>query len=143
MLSLAGAAVAPLSVFAHILGLSGERMEAGMAVAEQRQDPFQRARLVLADSSRASMTLWYSTGQSGWFFDLEYGDKFALSGVRLVSSPNLLRSWRDILPFGLAVLTKNKSEPLRQTDLSDGTVELYLLEGDDISYVEKEFFARS
>ena len=56
MLSLAGAAVAPLSVFAHIPGLSGERMEAWMAVAKQRQDPLQRARLVLAASSRASMT---------------------------------------------------------------------------------------
>jgi len=105
-------------------------------------DPSQRVRLVLADKNKASMTLWYSAGQLGWFIDLEYDDKFTLFGVRLTSSPNLLRTWRDILTFGLGVSTKGKGEPLRQSDLSDGTVDLYLLDGDDITRIEQQYFSR-
>jgi hypothetical protein len=78
--------------------------------------------------------------QLGWFFDLKYGKNFALSGVRLVSSPNLLRAWRLLLPFGLTVLTRDKSEPMRQSDFADGTVKLYLIEGEDISLIERRIF---
>jgi hypothetical protein len=103
-------------------------------------DPHQRLRLVLADKSRATLTLNYSPQQRGWFFDIEYGGNFALTGTRLVSSPNLLRQWRHVLPFGLTVLTKGKSEPMRQNDFADETVKLYLIEGDDIITIERKFF---
>jgi len=103
-------------------------------------EPRQRLRLILADKSRVTLALTYSVRQLGWFFDLEYGENFALSGVRMVSSPNILRAWRQILPFGLTVLTKNKSEPMRQSDFADGTVSLYLIEGDDILLIEQQIF---
>jgi hypothetical protein len=102
----------------------------------------QNMRLILEDKSRASLTLRYLERQMGWFFDLKYGDKFVLNGVRLVSSPNVLRQWRWLLPFGLAVWTKGKGEPMRKADLSDGTVELYLLEGDDFALFEEEIFSK-
>jgi hypothetical protein len=102
----------------------------------------QNMRLVLEDKSRASLTLRYLERQVGWFFDLKYGDGFVLTGVRLVSSPNVLRQWRWILPFGLAVWTKDKGEPMRKADFLNGTVELYLLEGDDLSLFEQGIFSK-
>jgi hypothetical protein len=102
----------------------------------------QNMRLILEDKSRVSLTLRYLERQMGWFFDLKYGDNFILTGVRLVSSPNVLRQWRWLLPFGLAVWTKDKGEPTRKADLANGTVELYLLEGDDLSLMEQGVFSK-
>ena len=104
--------------------------------------PFQRFGFVLEDKRKADFTLRYSSQQIGWFFDLSYEGDFTISGVRLVSSQNILRSWRNIIPFGLAVITREEGEPVRQTDLADGTVKLYILEGDDIDYIEKHCFTR-
>jgi hypothetical protein len=54
-------------------------------------------------------------------------------GQRLVTSPNILWQFRNQLPFGLAVVTTANAEPLNQTDLSDGTTIVYLLEGADLA----------
>ncbi len=95
----------------------------------------QQTTLVLADGSRAVLVLEYRPNQIGWFASLTYGE-FRLNGQRLVSSPNYLRQWREQIPFGLSVLGVNNADPLRQTDLSDGTVTLYLLDQPDVEAVE-------
>ncbi|AWI10316.1 phage baseplate plug family protein [Ereboglobus luteus] len=104
--------------------------------------PRQRFSFVLEDNRRVDFTLQYVSQQRGWFFDLDCEDDFALSGIRLVSSQNILRPWRAIIPFGLAVVTLSEGEPMRQSDLADGTVKLYILEGTDIDYIENLCFAR-
>lgn len=95
----------------------------------------QQTTIVLADGSRAVLLLEYRPNQIGWFASLTYG-RFTLNGQRLVSSPNYLRQWREQIPFGLAVLGVNNVDPLRQTDLADGSVSLYLLDQADVEAVE-------
>jgi hypothetical protein len=103
----------------------------------------QRIRLVLEDKSKAMLSLVYSPQQTGFFFDLEYAPKvFRLAGARLVTSPNILRQWRNIIPFGVAILCKSTGEPTRQEFIADGTVSMYLLEGDDLDHVEQTYFSR-
>ena len=104
-------------------------------------EPKQRIRIALEDRSKIDLHLEYVPQQLGWFYSLTHGD-FALDGARLVSSPNILRQYRGILPFGLAVIAKEQGEPLRQSDLADGTVSIHLLEGADLPAVETTIFTR-
>jgi len=104
--------------------------------------PLQRLSFVLEDKRRVIFTFRYSSQQLGWFFDLEFENFFVLSGLRLVSSQNILRQWREIIPFGLAIITIGEGEPMRVSDLADETVQLYVLEGGDIDYIEKRYFSR-
>jgi hypothetical protein len=96
--------------------------------------PKQQTTIVLADGSNVLLLLEYRPNQLGWFYDLAWGD-FALNGLRLVTSPSVLRAFRHVLPFDLAVLATANVEPLNQTDFADGTCVVYLLEGADLAAV--------
>lgn len=102
--------------------------------------PKQQTTIVLADGSHVSLLLEYRPNQLGWFYDLAWGD-FTVNGLRLVTGPSLLRAFRNVLPFDLAVLATANVEPLNQADFADGTCQLYLLQGEDISAVNAAVYA--
>ncbi len=91
----------------------------------------QTAQIPLADGTQANLTLYYRQNQLGWFYNLEYGS-FAVNGQRLVTSPNMLWSFQDLLPFGLAMLVQGAQEPLSQDVFVNGTGTLVLLDQSDI-----------
>lgn len=93
----------------------------------------------LADGTRVSLTLYFRPQQSAWFFDVVY-NAFTCLGRRMVCSPNLLRQFRNIVPFGLAVFTVGNVEPNTQTAFVDGTASLVLLDSTDVSSVETTLF---
>lgn len=103
--------------------------------------------LVLADGSRATLALYFRPQQNGWFYDLSWPGTAALpvpfvaNGRRLVTSGNLLRQFRDFVPFGLAVFTPDNSDPMTQTCFVDGTAEVVLLGADDVAAVEAAVYA--
>jgi hypothetical protein len=101
--------------------------------------PKQQTGIVLNDGSRAVISLEYRANQLGWFYDITWGD-FTLNGQRLVTAPNMLRQFRNKLPFGIAVVTTNNVEPLKQTDLSSGVATLYLLDSTDVADIETTVF---
>lgn len=101
--------------------------------------PKQQFTIPLVDGSRVSCYMEYRTQQSGWFLDLTWQD-WTLNGMRVFASPNMLRQWQDIIPFGLAVLTTGNVEPLNSTDFSDATAVMVLLEGADIALVNASAF---
>ncbi len=91
--------------------------------------------LVLPDSTVASLTLKYIDNQQGWYADLTYGT-FAYKGFRLTVNPNILRAFRRIIPFGLALTTTDGYEALFINDFSNGRASLYLLDEVDVIEVE-------
>lgn len=97
--------------------------------------PKQQTTILLADGSGVSLYLEYRPNQLGWFYDLARG-AFSLKGQRLPTSPRVLRKYRNLLPFDLCVLATGNVEPINQTDFADGTVKLYLVEGDDLTAIE-------
>ena len=98
--------------------------------------------LTLEDGSRATLVLEYREQQQGWFYDLTYGD-FVSSGNRLVTGPNILRQYRDLIPFGLLVDSVNQQEPQIQTVFLDGLTSIYLLNEMDVVDVELTIFIGS
>lgn len=90
-------------------------------------------------AEECSMELWYSEGQAGWYFDLTYGD-VVVTGRRLCCFPNVLRPWKGLLPFGLAVDTSHGLDPADVTSFTDGTATVYVLSSSELQTLESAVF---
>ena len=99
----------------------------------------QAFNLTLADGSKATCTLRFRDQQTGWFLDVAYGT-VVINGLRLVSTPNLLRQFHEIIPFGLAFTMPAGADPFDQEAFAGGTSTFALIEGDDLTTVEETFF---
>ena len=91
--------------------------------------------LLLEDGSKVTLNLTYKSNQQGWFYSLTWGS-ISMNNRRLVASPNLLRAFRDIIPFGFACVTSDGYEPIFIDDFSTGRAKFYLLNSTDIGLVE-------
>lgn len=99
--------------------------------------PNMQIALVLDNGNKAQLNLYYFETQKGWYYSLNYNNgQWQASLRRLVTSPNMLQSQVDIIPFGIAVTTKGGLEPVGINDLSDGTTQIYLLNETEILEVE-------
>ena len=98
-------------------------------------DANQILAVVLDDGTRVSMTLTYCPNQLGWFYSLTYGD-FQVNDRRIVNSPNMLRQFRTIVPFGLACLVVDGYEPIYQSDFVSSRAALYILNEEDVAETE-------
>ena len=99
----------------------------------------QRAMVQIDDGTTVYLNLVYVQQQTGWFVDILWESK-QINGLRLTTSPNLLYKWKNILPFGLMLLTNNNSEPLNLDDFSTSVAQLYLLGTDDLTEVNAYAF---
>lgn len=101
--------------------------------------PQQEATILIADGTKVTLRLEYRPQQRGWFYDLDW-TTFSLYGQRLVASPNILRQYRKLIPFGLAVATAGQVEPIGLEDFNSGKITLYLLNADDVLAIEAYSF---
>lgn len=102
-------------------------------------DAKQRHAITLPDNSGLSLLILYCHLQVGWFIDeLVYGD-FVLRGVRISNFPNILRQWKNVIPFGLACFTAGNREPTQQEDFLSGASTLYILDEDEVAELEEIF----
>ena len=98
-------------------------------------DTIQQINLVLDDGSTAQMTMTYVPAQKSWFYTVTYGS-FQSNLMRIVNSPNLLRKYRHVIPFGISVSTIDGYEIVNQNDFSSGRVSFYVLNSTDVSSME-------
>lgn len=104
-------------------------------------DPKQQMTLVLDDGSQVYLYIEYNQQQLGWFMNLAWsGSDWTLDTRRITASPNLLRQWQNVIPFGIAVITQGNVEPLNLTDFVDGTATVYLLTAQDVLNIEANTF---
>lgn len=89
-------------------------------------DPRQTANLVLDNGDIIPFSMYYSTNQQGWFYSFQYGN-FIAYGRRLVVSPNMLRQFRNTIPFGISCTSVDGYESIYQNDFQSGRINLYLL----------------
>ena len=105
--------------------------------------PNQQYPITLPDGSVVTMNLYFWPQQNGWFYDLTWNGKTPVwqsLGNQLVSSPNILRQYRNNIPFGLTVSTVDGLDPTGQEDFVDGTCTILLLSVSDIAAIETTFF---
>jgi hypothetical protein len=98
-------------------------------------DPNQSMTLKLSAGDTVAFNLSYLESQQGWYYSLTYGT-FPLTMRRIVTSVNMLRGFRNLLPFGFACITSDGYEPVFKDDFSNGRAQFYLLNADDVTAVE-------
>jgi len=100
------------------------------------EDAIQQLTIKLDDGTTAQLNMKYLDGQQGWFYGLTYGT-FELINRRVVVGVNMLRAFRNIIPFGLACQTQDGQEAIFQDDFSSGRASIYLLNPVDVAGVEQ------
>lgn len=95
----------------------------------------QVTNLLLTDGTVATVRFKFDGATERWRIDVTHGTH-VLNGIGLCCSPNILSQWRDVIPFGLACVTADQTDPFRSTDFAVGRVKMYLLDRADVASVE-------
>lgn len=99
----------------------------------------QKTTVALDDGTVVVINFRYLPTIQRWQISVTRGD-FTVDGIGLVVCPNLLRSWKNVIPFGLAVSTFNGQDPTFLEDLQDDRTQLYILTQDDVAAVERDIY---
>lgn len=91
------------------------------------QDPYQKQTVVLSDGSLVTLVLRYVPLQQAWYFDEISWQEFTVNGLRCVTNPNMLRQWKNLIPFGLGCYTDGARDPQLQEDFETETSRLFIL----------------
>ena len=102
-------------------------------------DPKQKFTVVTEDNQSFELSLEYSDQQQCWFYSITF-ENIIINGARVATAPNILRSFQNVLPFGIAITTDDLSEPVFLDDFSTGRVKFYLLTSEEVQSVETDFY---
>lgn len=100
---------------------------------------FQTFDLIGEDNERIKMTLRYKPTQQAWYMDLVL-EQFELRSLKVVTSPNLLRKFQNVLSFGLSCVTTDGSDPYFLQDFDTGRATINLLTSAEVEQIEEAFF---
>lgn len=104
-------------------------------------EPMQEIEFLLEDNSSIMFHFEYKANQAGWFFSYKYGD-IENKNIRITRNYNMLRSYRNYLPFGARCDTKDGYEPIDIDDFASGYAEFYVLTPEDVEATEGNYFAK-
>jgi len=100
----------------------------------------QKLTMVATDGNLIDMFFYYSSTQSCWNVDIAWND-FVLNGSQLCNSPNLLRNFKNIIPFGLFVNSTDRLDPQYINDFISGRVAVFLLAQNEVEAVEIGYYS--
>jgi hypothetical protein len=107
-----------------------------LLIQQITSDPYQQQQLVLPDGSTVTIQMRYRDLQYGWFIESLTYKTFTLQGVRICVSPNLLRQFKNQIPFGLCCLTNSGAEPTQIQDFSSGNAQLFIVTAAEVAEYE-------
>lgn len=99
----------------------------------------QKMQLVLENNETVDFRLYYKPRMQSWYYDFSYKN-ITCNGSKVVLSPNSIRQFRRILPFGLFFGAESFIEPFSQDDFSTGRITFGVLNSDEVEQVEREIF---
>lgn len=101
----------------------------------------QQITMRLEDTTQVVFSFEYRANQLGWFFGFRYGD-VNYQNIRLTTSYNILRAYRNWLPFGLRCDTADDEEPMNIDDFVNGYANVYLLTKADVATIEGNYYVK-
>ena len=108
-------------------------------ITEFTDNPKQTCTLVLENQETVTFNLRFYETQLSWYFDFKYND-IVSNGNKVVLGMNILRSFKNIIPFGLAFKANDGVEPFSIDDFTTGRVSVYLLSADDVTNMEANIY---
>ncbi len=109
-------------------------------ISEISSDPKQVLDVVTEDNQIFELKLEFSDQQQGWFYSINFDDTVIINGSRIITGPNILRAFKEILPFGIAIGTNDKTEPFLIDDFTSERVTMFLLTAEEVDQVESDFY---
>jgi hypothetical protein len=101
--------------------------------------PNQQANIQLPDGSLANFTFYLKPRIQRWLFDLAH-PVLNLTGRVLTTHPNILRQWKNVINFGLAVIASDGADPFYIEDFLTGRITLYVLNSSEIVQIEEQVY---
>ena len=106
-------------------------------------DDFKQSKqITLPDETTFTLRIEYIPLQIGWFVnEITYDPPvraplpnriFTVRSIRITKNLNLLQSYRNLIPFGIACLSQEAQEPTHIEDFISGNYGLYLLTKEDL-----------
>lgn len=102
-------------------------------------NPKQSMQLVLDNNENCLFELFYSVRAQSWYFGFEYKD-IQVSCLKVVLTPNALRQFKKLIPFGIAFTSSGNIEPFKQNDFSSGRINVFILNKEEVRQIEQEVF---
>ena len=103
-------------------------------------DADQLTTVTLPDGSPLQLELVYRPAVQRWFLSLSHAT-LTLNGYGIAVGPNILRPWKNVITFGIAILSATGLDPINVTDFQDGTVTVNILSSDEVAQVESDILA--
>ena len=93
------------------------------------------------DNYTFTLSLWFQELTGSWWFSFEYNDAVNDRTVKgnnaiLTVMPNVLTQWKLLLPFGLACVSLDGTDPSNINDFVSGNILLYTLTQTDITEID-------
>lgn len=105
-------------------------------------DPFQEFTVSVPETGKqVKISLRYLPTQRAWYMDFLY-ENIEENCIKLVISPNILRSYKKMIPFGLAITSINDMYPMDIDSFYSGQNSLYLLDSTYVNNLENSIYDR-
>lgn len=101
--------------------------------------PNQLHTLILTDNETANFRLFYCGRMQEWYYDLEYKN-LIINGRKVVLTPNSLRQFRNIIPFGIAFYADSSIEPFEIDAFKSGRVKMAILDSEEVAQIEEQIY---
>jgi hypothetical protein len=102
-------------------------------------DAKQKFDIVLDDNSILELTIEFMDSQQGWKYSFTRND-FIVNDRRLVVGVNLLRTFKNIIPFGMAVSSVDNLDPSFIDDFTAERVKIFILNENDLAYLDSSIY---
>lgn len=101
--------------------------------------PNQLHQLVLENRESADFRLYYLGRQMSWYYDITY-KYLTINCQKVVLTPNSLRQFKHVIPFGIAFFSDGDVEPFRQDDFTSGRIKMGVLNKEEVQQIEQEIY---
>lgn len=98
--------------------------------------PKQTKTFNLPGGDKIIFTIAFIPMQKSWYIEsLTVGAK-KINGVKVVTSPNFLRAWKNTLGFGMACFSSEGRDPQFAEDFIEGKNTLFILSKEEVQSYE-------
>lgn len=112
-----------------------------LKINEINSNPKQRRKVLLPTGESFTLFIEFLPQQYGWFIRDFVFEEIEIHNVRISNNLNILRQYKNIIPFGLACVSIDDREPSLLEDFSSGHSNLLIVTKNEISEYE-EYISR-
>lgn len=80
----------------------------------------------------------YVQNQLAWFISFKFKDK-EFNNIKLALNKNILRGYKNYLPFGIMVRSNSKIEPMFIDDFVNNRTNVYVLNKEEVRQIENYY----